>query len=79
MKYKVLKPLFCPVAQRRFAVGDMVEVADEHLEAYKPYIEIPGTPKEKAVEKKAPTIEEAKAAPPMKVSERPKKKAKGGK
>ena len=79
MKYKVIKKFYDPLEKRRMGLGDMVEVADEHLEAYKPYIEIPGAPKEKVVEKKAPTIEEAKAAPPMKVSERPKKKAKGGK
>ena len=73
MKYKVTKKFFDPFSQKRMAQGDMVEVADEHLENYRPYIEIPGAPKEKAIEKKPPTIEEAKAAPPMQVTERPKK------
>lgn len=76
MKYKVLKPLFCPVAQKRFAVGEMVEVSDEHLESYKPYIEVPGAPKEPEPEKAQVTIEEAKTAPAMQVTERPKKKGK---
>ena len=79
MKYKVSKKFFDPFLQKRMAVGDMVEVTNEHLESYRPYIEIPGAPKEEVVEKKAPTIEEAKAVPPMLVTERPKKKAKGGK
>lgn len=74
MKYKVIKKFFDPFMQKRMAPGDTVEVADKHLDAYKECIEIPGAPKEKEIEQKAPTIEEAKAAPAMKITERPKKK-----
>lgn len=73
MDYKVIKKFFDPFLQRRVHPGETVDVEDKHLEAYKPYVEIPSALKE--VEKKAPAIEEAMAAPPMQVTERPKKRS----
>lgn len=74
MKYLVLKKFYDPVEGKRKLPGEMVEVADEHLEGYKPYIKIDGLPAEEIVIKETPTIEQALAAPPMKIIEKNKPK-----
>ena len=79
MKYEVIKKFYDPFLQRRVMPGESIEVKNKHIEGYKGYIEIPGAPKEKAIEEKRVTIEEAMAAPAMKITERPKKKDKGKK
>ena len=54
MKYKAIKKFYCPIKQARVSVGEMVEVADENLDGYKQYIEIP---KIEEIEKKIEEVE----------------------
>ena len=71
MEYKVLKKFYDPFKQRRIVAGETIEIPEKHLEGYLPYIQGIETATPEIVEiKKIPTIEEAKAAPPMQIIER---------
>jgi hypothetical protein len=72
MKYKAIKKFYDPIGQKRVAAGEIVEIPEKYLEAYAPYIQDIEKPMPEPVEIKAPTIEEAKAAPPMQIIEKKK-------
>jgi len=65
LEYKVTKKFFNPLTKTRINVGEMVEVPEQYLEGFLPYITM-----EVKIEKIIPTIEEAKAAPPIKIVEK---------
>ena len=40
MKYKAMKPFYCPLSQKRIQMGESIEIPEKHLEWYEGYIEI---------------------------------------
>jgi hypothetical protein len=61
MKYKTLKPLYCPLSQRRITPGEYIEIPEQHLQSYKGFVEI---------------IETATIEPVVEVAIKPKSKKK---
>ena len=72
MKCKVLKKYYDPFEKVIKRPGEIVEIPEERIETYSPYVYDIEAPAPEKVEVKAPTIEEAMAAPPMQITERAK-------
>ena len=72
MKCKVLKKYYDPFEKVTKRPGEVVEIPEGRIEAYSPYVYDIEAPMPEKTEAKAPTIEEAKAAPSMRITERAK-------
>lgn len=74
--YKVIKKFFDPLSKTRKIVGDMIDIPEKFLDSYIGYVEIPGNVQSIETAVKVPTIDEAIAAPAIKIIEKRKPKKK---
>ena len=70
MRCKVFKKYYDPFEKVTKRPGEIVEIPEERINAYSPYVYDIEAPAPEKAEVKAATIEEAKAAPPMQITER---------